>query len=342
MEDVIGINDESGEDIIIPDSRSFLDRTFGRLRKGALRGAIFALVSTAIGAGCLTLPLVFRKQGIILGVILITFAVSLSYYSLMSIAIAGDKYKIFNYISLTNAILGKWWSLIIETSIILYVIGIVIGYQIMIGFFVPSILGSFNIDASGLTTKIIIMCCMSVGFMTPLSMFRELTSLRFVTLLSGFSLVYVSLLVVFEFPLFAVVNSWNSLSWIIINPSIISSFNLCLFSSTCHTNIPQVQGELHNSNLRRISKVSSRAMLAIYFPYLSLGLFGYLSTLNDTPPLIIMRNRPSSIPNDFLMVIGRILMAITLIIAVPVNIPPCRSAILRSWLQYKDQPPLYV
>jgi Transmembrane amino acid transporter protein. len=77
-------------------------------------------------------------------------------------------------------------------------------------------------------------------------------------------------------------------------------------------------------------------MLGVYFPYLALGLFGYLSTLDDTPTLIIMRNRPSRIKNDFLMVIGRILMAITLVIAVPVNIPPCRAAIAKSWLRYKQ------
>lgn len=341
MEDPIGIGEEY-DDTIIPDSRPFFDRTFGRLRKGALRGAIFALVSTAIGAGCLTLPLVFRRQGIILGTLLISFAILLCYISLISIAIAGDKYKKYNYIALTEEALGRTWAFIIETSIILYVIGIVIGYQIMIGFLMPSILGSFNIDATGYTHKLIIICSINVGLMTPLSMFRELTSLRFVTLLSGFSLIYISLLVIAEFPLFAVINSWDSLAWAKINPSIISSFNLCLFSSTCHTNIPQVQGELYNSNLRRITKVSMRAMLAIYFPYLALGLFGYLSTLDDTPSLIIMRDRPSNIPNDFLMVIGRVLMTITLIIAVPVNIPPCRAAIIRYWLRYKEEPPLYV
>jgi amino acid permease len=326
---------------IIPDSRSFLERTFGKLTKGALRGAIFALVSTAIGAGCLTLPLVFSDQGIVLGVLLITLAVYLSYYSLISIALAGERYKVYNYIMLTESVLGKNWKLFVETSIILYVVGTVIGYQIMIGSIVPSILKSLNIEATGSLERIMIMSSFNLLLMTPLSMFKELSSLRFVTLLSGFSLVYISLLVLVEFPFFASENSWSSFLWFRLDAKIISGFNLCLFSSTCHTNIPQIQGELTNSNMRRISKVSLRSMIAIYFPYMSLGVFGYLSTLGDTPSLIIMRDKPSGIPNDFLMVIARILMAITLTIGVPVNIPPCRAAISKSWLGY-EEPPVYM
>jgi amino acid permease len=327
---------------LLQDDRNWWGRTFGQLQKGALRGAIFSLVSTAIGAGCLTLPLVFMRQGIVLGAFLITLAVGLCYFSLISIALAGEKYQTFSYIALTEVALGKVWGFIVQSSIILYVIGTIIGYQIMVGFFMPSILGSFNIDATGNTTYYIIMVASNVLLMTPLSMFRELSSLRFVSLLSAFSLVYISVLVIAEFPFFAYENSWSALKWFGLDVGIISSFNLCVFSSCCHTNISQIQGELINSNQRRITKVSRRAMLAIYFSYLALGLFGYLSTLHNTPSLIIMRHRPSDIKNDFLMVIGRVLMTVTLIIAVPVNIPPCRTAIIKSWLLYKDEPPLYV
>jgi len=62
-------------------------------------------------------------------------------------------------------------------------------------------------------------------------------------------------------------------------------------------------------------------------PYCILGAFGYLSTLEDTPNIIIMRDLPSTLDNDWLMVIARILMAFTLVLAVPINLPPCRNSI---------------
>ena len=80
----------------------------------------------------------------------------------------------------------------------------------------------------------------------------------------------------------------------------------------------------------RIKKVAFRAMIGILVPYIFLGVFGYLSTLDDTPVLFIMREAPDSISNDWMMVISRVLMSVTLIFAIPINLPPCRNAIVRT------------
>lgn len=345
MEGNTAINQESIDESLISseNDRSWVSRTFGKLDKGALRGAIFSLVSTAIGAGCLTLPLVFKNQGIILACCLLTFTIALAYYGLVGIALAGDKYRVYNYISLVEIALGKNLRYITESAIILFVFGSLIGYQIMIGIIMPSVAGSVDLDFQGPTARIIIMVVVNLAIMTPLSMFKELSSLRFVSLFNSFSLIYISLLILAEFPLYAIENSWSSVQLYNLDITLIYGFNLCLFSANCHTNISQIQGELFNSNIRRIKKVSTRAMLAVYFPYMGLGLFGYLSTLDNTPDLIIMRQRPSLIPNDFLMVIGRFFMAITLTFGVPVNIPPCRLAIIKTWFRYKEKEyPLWV
>lgn len=336
------LNDSSYiKSINSPDSnnRSWFFRTFGQLKKGALRGAIFSLVASAIGAGCLTLPLVFESQGIILAVFLLAFSIFLSYYSLISIASAEDKYKKYNYAALTEIVLGKNWRYILEISLILFVFGTIIAYQIMIGFIIPSIGNSLNIDISGQSNRIYILCIVNL-LMTPLSMFRDLSSLRFFTLFSTFSLVLISLLIIAEFPLYALENSLSDVNWVKFDLKIINSFNLCLFSVNCHSNFSQVQGELFNANIRRIKKVSMRSMGALFFTYFALGLFGYLSTVGNTPNLIIMRKAPNMVPNDFLMVIGRVLMVIILIVAVPIGIPSCRQAIIKLIFKkiVKDSP----
>lgn len=77
-------------------------------------------------------------------------------------------------------------------------------------------------------------------------------------------------------------------------------------------------------------------------PYCILGLFGYLSTLEDTPKIIIMRDLPSTLDNDWLMVIARILMAFTLVLAVPINLPPCRNSIQRLVFKVKGRAPFKI
>ena len=46
-------------------------RTFGKIGPGSMRGSIFTLAGTAIGAGALTLPLVLDYLGIVVGLILL-------------------------------------------------------------------------------------------------------------------------------------------------------------------------------------------------------------------------------------------------------------------------------
>ena len=326
-------------DEMSPQSRSFYQRTLGKIEAGALRGAIFTLISTAIGAGCLTLPLVLYRQGIILGLILLILACLSSYIGVMNISTAAENFKCYEYSALVEKVLGIWWKRCFDNILILYVFGTLIGYQVMVGFFVPSIFSSLNINFDPNIERYIVMVVANIAIMTPLGLMRKLTSLRFMSIFSALTLLYIALLIICEFPFYAEHNDYDDVSIFKFNLSIISSFNICLYAFTCHTNVAQVYDELQRRNLRRMNKVATRAMLAVLLPFIILAIFGYLSTLDKTPQLIIMRRAPSHISNDWLMVIARILMSITLIIAVPINIPPCRKIIIKSWLRNQDEEP---
>lgn len=326
-------------DEMSPQSRSFYQRTLGKIEAGALRGAIFTLISTAIGAGCLTLPLVLYRQGIILGLLLLVSACYCSYVGIMNITAAAENYRVYEYSELVNKVLGKWWKILFDNVIIIYVFGTLIGYQVMIGSFVPSIFGSLNINFDPSIERIAIMIGANLLIMTPLGLLRKLTSLRFMSILSGFTLMFIALLIICEFPFYEEHNNYDDVSIFDFNLGILASFNICLYSVTCHTNVAQVYDELQRRNMRRMNKVAKRALFAVLFPYICLSIFGYLSTLDNTPNMIIMRRSPKHISNDWLMVMARILMSITLIIAVPINIPPCRKVIIKSWLRIKDEEP---
>ena len=66
------IDDEPAEMYVVPmefpmspgaDRRSLKDRTFSKLGKGSLRGSIFSLSASAVGAGVLSLPYVLKLCG---------------------------------------------------------------------------------------------------------------------------------------------------------------------------------------------------------------------------------------------------------------------------------------
>lgn len=260
-----------------------------------------------------------------------------SYYGLMGISLAADKHKIYNYPVLARKVLGNRWGNILDVTIILYVYGTLIGYQIMIGTFVPSISKSLGLEENESQERIIVMCVACVGIMIPLGMFKELSSFRFVSMLSGFTLLYITVLIIAEFGIFVNHNNFARVNYFDININIFSGYAFCLYSFTCHTNIAQVQGELRESNIRRTKKVALRTIVGVMVPYILLSLFGYLSVMDNTPTLIIMRQAPEELQNhDGAMVLAKVLMSITLILAVPINVPPFRTTIIRMFFKQEN------
>ncbi len=59
--------------------RSCWDRWFGALTPGSMRGSIFALMSTAIGAGVLSLPYVLYQTGVVIGVFFLIISAAIAY-----------------------------------------------------------------------------------------------------------------------------------------------------------------------------------------------------------------------------------------------------------------------
>jgi len=73
--------------------------------------------------------------------------------------------------------------------------------------------------------------------------------------------------------------------------------------------------------------------------YIVLGMFGYMSTLGDTPNVFTSRSSPDSMSNDGAMVFGRILILITLVCAIPLNLHPCRMSLFNGI--GRPDPPLW-
>ena len=61
--------------------------------------------------------------------------------------------------------------------------------------------------------------------------------------------------------------------------------------------------------------------------YTILAVFGYLSMPGNTSSVVLDRAPASGFPNDWAMLVGRIAMTISLALAIPLNVHPCRKNI---------------
>ncbi len=70
--------------------------------------------------------------------------------------------------------------------------------------------------------------------------------------------------------------------------------------------------------------------------YLCMGIAGYLSCLNDTPDIFI--NRVATVGyKDIFMTVGKIAMAFNLLMAIPINLNPCRLQLIVLLKREKKQ-----
>lgn len=98
---------------------------------GSLRGSIFALMATALGAGILALPKMSMTIGLIPAVVFI-FGGAITAVITMSMLIkASSKMEISNYSPLVRIVFGKYVSFFFDFFMCLYLIGSIISYQII-------------------------------------------------------------------------------------------------------------------------------------------------------------------------------------------------------------------
>ena len=222
--------------------------------------------------------------------------------------------------------LGNKWGVLLEASIILNGCGLIVALNIIAGSLIPNILSSFNLEG-GDFERALAMIILNVSIVIPLGIMRDLGALRWKALFNVICLTCIMLIVIAEFPFFAKYNNFDEVKYAVVDINIFSAFSLGLFAFMCQQNITGLQGELVNSTIKRISKVSKRAVGIMCTLFCTLSLFGYLSCLNNTPSLIILRNAPSNISNDGAMVACRIMILVIMSVAIPLNLNPCRNSI---------------
>lgn len=111
--------------------RNFLNRYFSKLEPGSLRSSIISTSILSIGIGVLALPKTFDKVSIVGMVVLLLMSIPLNYYTCDIAINAGRRQKLYVYSHIIQEFCGKRWSVFFDVVNIIYVMGVMIVYQIM-------------------------------------------------------------------------------------------------------------------------------------------------------------------------------------------------------------------
>lgn len=238
--------------------RTFFDRTFSKVGKGSVRGSIFSLCACAIGSGVLSLPYVLALNGWALGIAFILIGAVAACWSNMILAKLAVDNDLPNLSKLVNKAGGRKLDLALSWMILLYMFGSCILYQIVITSLFKYVWSSVKnepVDDSMLFSTYIAVPS-AVIVLLPLSLKRDMSAFRYVSLASIGALFYTGIVLIAELP--AYYNEFKPISevraayW---DLNIFTGASMTFFAYTCQVQMLPIYSELVNPSYSRMKKV---------------------------------------------------------------------------------------
>jgi len=316
-------------------------RAFSPLTPGSLRGSMFTLISSALGAGILALPHMYKNTGLVLGTVFLIVAALTALWSMYLLSKCSFRTSCYRYSDAVLQLLGERWNLVLQIVLIIYVFGALVSYLITLNQFIAGLVQTFGFvsfnwsnptDPHYNMTYIVIGALAILAF--PLASVKNLSGLRHLTIFSVIAITYIIVTIVWQAPVFYAglyEKPLEHLKWVNIGLGTISGWANCAFAFACHVNVFPVVAELQHPMEKRTNKIFNRCISVETIMYLCIGIGGYMSTLDQTPNIFTSRVLPPNVyvgPNDIFMTIGKIAMTLNLFFVIPVNLNPCRLQLI--------------
>jgi len=302
-------------------------------KEGSTGAAVFTLVSSAMGAGCLSLPFMLKTAGIIPGLFMLALGAVLAHLSLvvlMSCAryTESDSFSQLVALTMDSKPSGRP-SRMVDVVIAVYGIAAVLCYLMFIGDFFLGIAQSpvLQLNLSRETLIVVI----SLVVVWPLSLPRNLSALRHVCVLSVAAICLTAIAVALKTPGYAKLGSveadadeWRLVWWKSDPYAMLQSFSIALFSFAAHTNAVPVATSLKQADGASIWTVSLYSVGIEFVFYLLMGLAGYVSFRGYTEQDFILNYRN----DDMTMFLVRCVYGVVVCLGAPINLSPAASSIL--------------
>ncbi|KAH3901255.1 related to Vacuolar amino acid transporter 7 [Saccharomycodes ludwigii] len=272
------------------------------------------LTKTIVGAGLLAIPYAFNQDGILIGSLLTILAAITTSYGLYLLGISSSTFlsdpRSSSFFSLC-AITYPNFTLLFDFAMFVQCYGVCLSYIVLIGDVFPSLFGG---DRS-------IWIYLSTLLVVPLSLLKNLDSLRYSSLVGLCAIAYLVCFIVTKFFTDGI-TSTDAIHWITVNSfkGLFSSFSILVFAYTASMNMFSICNELQDNSIKNITRVINQSVGISCTLFLTVGILGYLTFGDDVQGNIIINYDPNSIFTK----IGQFSLGITIIFSFPLLFHPLR------------------
>jgi amino acid permease len=294
-------------------------------RKSSMVVATFNLSATIIGGGVLSLPYAFSKTGILLGCVLMVVSGVMTERSLYLLCLCSRLTGATSYGEVGEAAFGKYMEYGISFILGIFLIFVIIAYMVLVQDIWTSIVQIVGRMGDTKPNPEIVLLVI-ILLISPFLVQTSLHSLRYNCYI-GFASVSILCLALVH-------HAWTStptdaslsiLWWSDDFKDVLIAFPIITLSFLSIFNVLPIQNALVNPSRQRTVFVIDVAMFSCFTLTLIFGLAGYMYAGNITDGNIL-NNCDSSVDNFLLL--GEVGCGITLMLAMPMMLLPCRSSLL--------------
>lgn len=289
----------------------------------------------------LTLPAIWESTGIIFCPFLIILGALLTLFWGLWIVYWSEKTGSDSLEVISQIAFGNMISKFASCAMLIWLLGYVSSYIIVVKTMLPLIIRRFSSDATIFIVEneklvqIGIATLYCIFFLLPFSLPREMGALRFSSLF-GFVCCIFLVIVIFclflfdknlvEEPMENIKNAnYSNISF----SSIYSAFPFIISSYMYQPMVPAIYKNLERRNLRRMGKVLYRGSYGAVLLYIIIAVFGYLTFVGKNEQLQILRIKQNILELDYLnnlyFNIAIISLIFTIMTAGPLSLLPWKD-----------------
>jgi amino acid permease len=328
----------------LEEEEKFEEKTCS-FKEGSLLGGIFSLSSIALGPGAFSLPIRCTQLGLFWFIVFIIIAAFVTYWSMSGLIKAARKVKGEDYSPSVKALIGKPFAIVIDVTIILYLIGVFIQYQViiysLIGRTIYEFFGdknsyeNFDIYEEKVWDAAVLKYPIMFGIILlvmPLCLLKNISKMRFASLFGICAYIYCILVIVIQSPWFlrhyldnykkddpdTHANWFNLANGFTKELYFFTGIATVFFAYECHTGAFPVYKNLKNHTEERINKLYFRSLCLDIAVYILISICGFITAPLNPQSLVIFREN-LVFKNDIFMTIAKIALACNLFLSLPAN-----------------------
>jgi amino acid permease len=297
------------------------------LPPGSIPASGFNLCAATLGAGTLGLPYAVDHTGAVVGSIMLVLCGAVTVYTIDLLILTLEKTGLSTYEALSKHLIGPRFEKFIAGLIILFCWGVACAYVVVIGTIIEP-LQTIQKLPQGTWGDRLMTFIFWLAFMLPLSLLRDINSLRYASLVGFLATFYLVLAIV----IYAASGGNDGTTKNIdvshkVDLNFWSSICVYSFAYCCQTNAFEIYHELSDPTPARMKKAAGLSMSFCTAIYIIAGIAGLASFGNNIQSNILSN---FANPQDTIYVLmAFVAITFTVTMAFPVAIFPTRDAVLQ-------------